>query len=124
MITVNMSPHAGMDMAFEVCQNAGVQDLFDQLDEATSNEGSFTFDGNMIADGEINPANFDAGTYTVTYTLSNEDCTDTTTLTIIVLESAYAGTDMDLSVCMDAGEQNLFDFLSADADTNGEFSLR
>ena len=123
MITVNMSPDAGMDMAFEVCQNAGVQDLFAQLDDATSDEGSFTYDGDIITDGEMNPADFDAGTYTVTYTLSNENCTDTADFVITVLDAANAGMNMDLTVCMNDDVQNLFDFISVDADDNGEFTL-
>lgn len=123
MITVNMTPDAGMDMAFEVCQNAGIQNLFDQLDDSTSDEGSFTLNGDTIADGEMNPADFEPGTYTVTYTLSNENCTDTSDFTITVLDAANAGEDMDISVCMNDDVQNLFEFLSVDADTNGEFTL-
>jgi len=122
-ITVNASPDAGMDMAFDVCQNAGVQNLFDQLDDATSDEGSFTLEGDVIEDGMMNPANFEAGTYTIIYTLSNDNCTDTAEFTITVQDAANAGMDMDLTVCMNDGVQNLSDFLSADADVDGEFSL-
>lgn len=122
-VTVNDSPDAGDDMAVAVCQNDDVVDLFTLLSDDTDMTGSFALDGNIITDGLMNPANFDAGDYSVTYTLENENCVDTATFTITVQDAAFAGMDMDIAVCQNDGVQNLFDFLSVDADTNGEFTL-
>ena len=122
-VTVNDSPDAGDNMAVAVCQNDDVVDLFTLLSGDTDMTGSFTLDGNIITDGLMNPANFDAGDYSVTYTLENENCVDTATFTITVQDAAFAGMDMDIAVCQNDGVQNLFDFLSVDADTNGEFTL-
>lgn len=122
-VTVNESPDAGDDMAVAVCQNDDVVDLFTLLSDDTDSTGSFSLNGDVIADGLMNPADFEAGNYAVIYTLENENCTDAATFTITVQDAAFAGMDMDIAVCQNDGVQNLFDFLSVDADTDGEFTL-
>ncbi|MFV8281977.1 gliding motility-associated C-terminal domain-containing protein [Christiangramia marina] len=122
-VTVNESPDAGDDMAVAICQNDDVVDLFSLLSDNTDSTGSFSLNGDVIADGLMNPADFDAGNYAVIYTLENENCTDAATFTITVQDAAFAGMDMEIAVCQNDGVQNLFDFLSVDADTDGEFTL-
>ncbi|MGA8854178.1 MAG: gliding motility-associated C-terminal domain-containing protein, partial [Christiangramia sp.] len=98
-------------------------DLFSFLPTDANPNG--TFEG--YDDGMFSPGMEGAGSFDITYNLTNDSpCTEgeaSATFTITVLESAYAGQGMDPSVCMDAGVQNLFDFLSMDADTTGEFTL-
>ncbi len=105
------------------CRNAEDVTLVDLLPEDANPNG--TFEG--YADGVFSPGMEGVGTFDITYTLTDDSpCTEgeaSATFTITVTESAFAGMDMDLSVCMDAGVQNLFDFLSTDADTTGEFTL-
>lgn len=122
-ITVNESPDAGEGDNLEVCQNAEVQNLFSLLSDGVSTEGSFSINGETITDGMMDPSDFDPETYEVVYTLSNDNCTDTATFEITIKDSANAGADMEIEVCTNNGVQNLFDFLSADADLNGEFTL-
>ena len=58
-----------MDIA--VCQNDGVQNLFDFLSVDADTDGEFTLeDGTVLTDGMMDPSAFDAGTYTVTYTVA------------------------------------------------------
>ena len=106
-----------------ICRNADDVDLFSFLPTDANPNG--TFEG--YDDGMFSPGMEGAGSFDITYNLTNDSpCTEgeaSATFTITVLESAYAGQGMDPSVCMDAGVQNLFDFLSMDADTTGEFTL-
>lgn len=125
MITVNESPDAGVGGTAEVCQNADVVDLFGLLAEGNDMSGTFSLDGSTITDGMMDPSDFDPDTYDVTYTVMNDDetCSDSATFSITVKDAANAGDDMEFDVCMNAGTQDLFGFLSADADTDGEFTL-
>ncbi|WP_170106659.1 gliding motility-associated C-terminal domain-containing protein [Christiangramia gaetbulicola] len=121
---VDSIPAAIGDIADQTyCRNAEDVTLVDLLPEDANPNG--TFEG--YADGVFSPVMEGVGTFDITYTLTDDSpCTDgeaSATFTITVTESAFAGMDMDLSVCMDAGVQNLFDFLSTDADTTGEFTL-
>ena len=122
-VTVDEAPDAGEDLTLTVCQNAEDQNLFDLLDDDTDTDGTFTVDGNTLENGLLNPSDFDPSTFDVTYTLSNETCDDTATISITIRDAANAGEDMDIAYCMSDDVQNLFDFISADADTNGTFSL-
>ncbi|QYA25369.1 gliding motility-associated C-terminal domain-containing protein [Gramella sp. MT6] len=105
------------------CRNAEDVTLVDLLPADANPNG--TFEG--YEDGIFSPGMEGVGTFDITYTLTDDSpCTEgeaSATFTITVTESAFAGMDMDLSVCTDAGTQNLFDFLSTDADTTGEFTL-
>ncbi len=124
-ITVNEAPDAGDGKPLEVCQNADAVDLFAQLEDGIDTDGTFTLDGNTITDGLMNPSDYDPATYEVTYTLMNADetCSDSSIFSITIKDAANAGGDMEFDVCMNAGTQDLFSFLSADADTDGEFTL-
>ncbi|WP_162430898.1 gliding motility-associated C-terminal domain-containing protein [Christiangramia aestuarii] len=106
-----------------ICRNAEDVDLFSFLPEDANPNG--TFEG--YEDGIFSPGMEGAGTFDITYSLTDDSpCTEgeaSETFTITVTESAFAGMDMDLNVCMDAGVQDLFLSLSADADTTGEFTL-
>ncbi|MFV8224966.1 gliding motility-associated C-terminal domain-containing protein [Christiangramia aquimixticola] len=106
-----------------VCKNADDIDLFSLLSDDANPNGEFE----GYEDGIFSPGMMSAGDFVITYTLTEDSpCTTgnaSTSFTITVLDSAYAGTDMELSVCGDAEVQNLYDFLSVDADTNGEFTL-
>lgn len=120
--TINAAPNAGENFSFSICQNADNLDLMSTLAEGVSTGGSFQFEDNPIPGNTINPSDFEPGEYAIPYVLSNGNCSDLSVLTLIILDAANAGDDMDLTVCMNAEVQNLFDFLSADADTNGEFT--
>ncbi|MDR5591734.1 gliding motility-associated C-terminal domain-containing protein [Christiangramia sp. SM2212] len=105
-----------------ICRNAEDVDLFSFLPADANPNG--TFEG--YEDGVFSPMMSGAGTFDITYTLTDDSpCTEgeaSATFTLTVLESAFAGMDMDLSVCMDDDTQDLFSFLSVDADDNGEFT--
>ncbi|SDS55043.1 gliding motility-associated C-terminal domain-containing protein [Gramella sp. MAR_2010_147] len=106
-----------------ICRNAEDVDLFSFLPEDANPNG--TFEG--YEDGIFSPGLEGEGSFEITYTLTDDSpCTvgeASATFTITVLESAFAGMNMDLSVCMDEDAQDLFSFLSIDADTTGEFTL-
>ncbi|WP_299156869.1 gliding motility-associated C-terminal domain-containing protein, partial [uncultured Christiangramia sp.] len=106
-----------------ICRNAEDVDLFSYLPEGANLNG--TFEG--YEDGTFSPTMMGEGDFEITYTLTDDSpCTTgeaSATFTITVQDAAFAGMDMDIAVCQNDGVQNLFDFLSVDADTNGEFTL-
>ena len=106
-----------------ICRNADDVDLYSFLPADANPNGSFE----GYEDGIFSPTMEGEGSFEITYTLTDDSpCTEgeaSATFTVTVIESAFAGMDMDPSVCMDAGVQDLFGFLSADADTTGEFTL-
>ncbi|MCM8567788.1 gliding motility-associated C-terminal domain-containing protein [Gramella jeungdoensis] len=104
-----------------VCQNDDAFDLFTLLPDGADASGSFE----GYEDGMFDPAVQGEGSFDITYSVRDvENCAaGEASFTVTVTDAAFAGTDMDLSVCMNAGVQNLFDFLSADADMDGEFTL-
>ena len=127
-ITVSESPEAGEGNSNpeQVCGNLETFDLFTLIDSDADIDGDFTINGEIVSNGQIQPTNLSPDDYIYIYTVNNGDddaCTDTATFSITITDAADAGMDMDLSICMNAGVQNLFDALSADADTNGEFTL-
>ncbi len=104
----------------ELCLNDDPVNLFDYLAEGTLETGSF--DG--YADGIFDPSVEGEGSFDVTYAVRGEDCSQgQTSFTITVTDSAFAGDDMEFDVCMNAGAQDLYSFLAADADMDGEFTL-
>ncbi|MDT0644799.1 gliding motility-associated C-terminal domain-containing protein [Zunongwangia sp. F363] len=122
-ITLSQSPDAGMDGTMEVCQNAEMQDLYNLLAEDIATTGEFSLDGEVIEEGMMDPSAFDAGTYDVLYTISNENCSDSAIFAVTVLDAANAGEDMEVTYCMNDGAQMLFDEISVDADADGTFTL-
>ncbi len=122
-ITVNNAPEAGPNTAVTYCLNAGVQDLTDVLADGTPDNGFFILGENTINGSQFNPSNYEPGVYPVEYIVSNSTCSDFSIITVTITDAANAGEDMELEVCSNDGVQNLFDFLSAEADTNGEFTI-
>src|SRR5690606_6836439 len=64
------------------------------------------------------------GEFSTTYTVANENCTDSATYTVTINEgeAADAGPDVDdLVFCSTDTDLNLFDILSDDAQQNGYF---
>ncbi|MCP9201564.1 gliding motility-associated C-terminal domain-containing protein [Gramella sp. GC03-9] len=100
-ITVTDAAYAGEDMEFDVCMNAGIQDLYLFLSADADMDGEFTYNDEVITDGLMDPSAFEAGEYEVTYTVTAiNDCgDDTATFTITVLEAADAPELNDISFC-------------------------
>jgi gliding motility-associated-like protein len=106
-----------------LCSSDENIDLFNYLSEDSTQGGAF--DG--YEDGTFSPSMMGAGSYEITYTVGEDiPCVEgeaSTTFTIQVLQGANAGEDMDVTVCNNQTVQDLFNFISADADMDGEFTL-
>ncbi|MGM0932128.1 MAG: gliding motility-associated C-terminal domain-containing protein [Bacteroidota bacterium] len=124
-VTLDDSPNAGATTTYQVCRNAEPFDIVNVMNESIL--------GAAETGGTISPA-LESGTtifdpavdaarqYTYTVSSTNEVCPDDEArITISFIESDYAGEDMDIEVCSNAGPQNLYDFISAEASTTGEF---
>lgn len=89
-IEVLQGADAGEDMTYDVCTNSGIQDLYSLISADADMDGEFTLDGEVIANGSMDPSQFETGTYTVVYSVTADDdqCggTATSTLTITVNE--------------------------------------
>ncbi|PRX40189.1 gliding motility-associated C-terminal domain-containing protein [Salegentibacter salegens] len=96
-ITFAQGANAGEDMAVTVCSNDGQQDLYDLISADADIDGEFTLEGEVVADGIMDPAGFEAGTYEVIYTVTageNAECggDDMSTITITLGEAPEAPT--------------------------------
>ncbi|MDT0675638.1 gliding motility-associated C-terminal domain-containing protein [Autumnicola musiva] len=100
-VEVFQSANAGMDMNISVCSNDGVQNLSDFISEEANQDGEFSLDGEVIADATMNPADFEAGTYTVIYTVpAISDCgEDTAEFTVTVSAPSDAPEVTDQTFC-------------------------
>ncbi|MEO2072302.1 MAG: hypothetical protein ABGW99_13290, partial [Zunongwangia sp.] len=125
-ITVNApaDANAGDDMAFDACVNESI-DLSAYLSDDAITSGEFT--GDMVTDGMFMATA--AGTYTVTYTVDeNDSCVNagtsdsaTFTITVNTPADANAGDDMAFDACVNESI-DLSAYLSDDAITSGEFT--
>ncbi|SDS05009.1 gliding motility-associated C-terminal domain-containing protein [Christiangramia echinicola] len=107
-----------------ICRNAEDVDLFSFLPADANPNG--TFEG--YDNGVFSPSMEGAGTFTITYSLSDDSpCTEgtaTADFIITVTESAYAGMDVTVpDACTNDTEVDLNGSISADADAGGVFTL-
>lgn len=126
-VYINEAPNAGADISEDFCVNAeteipSAEDfLAAYADDERDQNGTFepTLE-ELAADFEANPF----GTFTTVYSVSNDNCTDTATLSVTVTEEvpANAGGNVEETVCSTAGVQNLTDFLGEGAIAGGSFS--
>ncbi len=105
-----------------LCSSDADLNLYTLLSEDANPNG--VFEG--YENGIFSPSTIGAGTYEVTYSVTEDaPCVvgeASTTFTIEVLQGANAGEDMQVTICDNQGAQNLFDYISADADMDGTFS--
>ncbi|UAB84665.1 gliding motility-associated C-terminal domain-containing protein [Zunongwangia sp. SCSIO 43204] len=99
-VTVTVIPpvNAGDDASTEVCSNDASLDLFTLLSGDADTDGTFTLDGADI-NGQFDPANYTAGTYTITYTVADDCTTDDATFTITLTDQPEAPVVADQEFC-------------------------
>ncbi|WP_081208793.1 gliding motility-associated C-terminal domain-containing protein [Salegentibacter sediminis] len=123
-VTVYESIPAEIDPIDDVtlCSIDDDQDLFFFLPEGADTNGYFE----GYEDGMFSPSTTGAGEFEVTYTLDETSPCVTgeasATFTITVLETVTAGEDMTANFCTTDGEQDLYNFLAAEASAEGEFT--
>ncbi|APG61138.1 gliding motility-associated C-terminal domain-containing protein [Christiangramia salexigens] len=122
-ITVNQATDAGDDLELTICQNEVDFNLYTLLASDIDKNGTFFYNGEIIQNGLLNPSDFEAGDFQLEYITLNSNCSDSANLDLTIRDAANAGEDMDLSVCMNDGVQDLYTFLSVNADTSGDFTL-
>ena len=96
--------------------------LLSLLDEGVSQTGTFSPTAEQLAQQYQNDTD-GVGDFTTTYTLSAEECGGSVQLTISVIEEvpANAGDDVTLEFNVTDEAQNLYTFLTAEANTEGVF---
>ncbi|MGY5848996.1 gliding motility-associated C-terminal domain-containing protein [Salegentibacter sp. F14] len=123
-VTVYESIPAEIDPIDDVtlCSIDDDQDLYSFLPDGADTNGYFE----GYEDGMFSPSATGAGEFEVTYTLDETSPCVTgeasATFTITVLETVTAGQDMTASFCETDGEQNLYNFLDAEASAEGDFT--
>ncbi|WP_010230164.1 immunoglobulin domain-containing protein, partial [Gillisia marina] len=121
-------PNAGDDVNETVCETElnNPADLIAQFNALlVGRDLGGTFSDDTIAELTAQFTSNPIGVFTTTYTVDNGSCTDSAQITVTVIEAtpAEAGDDQELAFCSTDGIQNLFDFLSADANPNGTFTF-
>lgn len=126
-VTLDDSPNAGATTSVTVCENGDSFDILDVLNPSIlgpADEGGTVSPALASGTTVFDPSVDAAGSYRYIVSSTNEACPDDeAVITIKITESAYAGEDMELDVCMNDEPVNLFEKISADADMNGEFTL-
>ncbi len=128
-IIVRQDPDAGEDNSITYCTNdlpatqteqEMEQIYLDLLTAGVSTTGTFE---PSIADITSDYNTSPVGSFTTTYTVSNEQCEDSVELSLIVEDAvpADAGPDTTVNFCRVAGAQDLMDFLDPDTNPNGYF---
>ncbi|APS37701.1 gliding motility-associated C-terminal domain-containing protein [Salegentibacter sp. T436] len=115
--------NAGEIEDLTICSTEEDIDLYSLISDEANENGYFE----GYENGIFSPTMNEAGSYEITYVVdSTTACVegeDSTTFTIEVQQGANAGEDMNVTVCSNDGQQDLFSLISADADTDGEFTL-
>ncbi len=100
--TILQAPNAGEDMVLPVCTNQDTINLFERLSADADTTGEFDLDGTVLTEGKMNPSDYNAGTYTVIYTVpsNNEVCSnDTAEFTVTINEVPATPDATDLEFC-------------------------
>ncbi|WP_423818164.1 gliding motility-associated C-terminal domain-containing protein [Salinimicrobium sp. TIG7-5_MAKvit] len=92
------------------------------LDEGVSRNGTFSPNAGQLAQQYQNDED-GLGDFTTTYTLGEDECEASVLLTISIVasEEANAGQDVSLEFAIDDETQNLYSFLTSEAQTSGTF---
>jgi len=92
------------------------------LDEGVSQNGTFSPNAGQLAQQYQNDED-GLGDFTTTYTLGEDECEASVVLTVSIVasEEANAGQDVSLEFAIDDETQNLYSFLTSEAQTSGSF---
>lgn len=99
-------PNAGLSTTLAICNSDAPLDLFNTLGSADLN-GIWTGPGGVTSNGIYTPGVSAAGNYTYTIPGSPPCITASAVVTVSAFVPTNAGTDGTLSLCSDAGPQNL-----------------
>jgi len=115
---------AGINESFETCQDGDVLNLFDELGGTPDVTGTWSGPEGYTAtdnNGTINPMTAASGDYVYTVA-ANGSCEEVTaTVAVTIVPISNAGDDVDTFVCAGENTTSLFNLLSGDAQTTGEF---
>lgn len=122
---------AGINGEIEICEsgiNSTVTiDLFDILLGSPDNTGSwsgpFATTNGHVGTVDITSMTSGGSPYQFIYSVSSEGCpTKTSTVSVIIAESANAGTDSQLNLCVTSPQVDLFDHLDGTPEPGGAWS--
>ncbi|EDP72186.1 hypothetical protein FBALC1_13832 [Flavobacteriales bacterium ALC-1] len=127
--TVYEEYQAGNDKTISVCSDEAVFNLFDELDGNPNSNGTWAGPNGFVSttnDVNFDPSLFEQGDYF--YTVPNNGngadliCSGSQAIiTVVILDNANAGSDMDATVCKSDLQVDLLDLLDDLADTGGVF---
>ncbi len=120
-VTVVEGPNAGCSAVQSVCSSASAFTLFQFLNSngciADAN-GVWTAPDGLPFSGQFDPATDNAGVYTYVVPAIGSCQADTATVTVIVEQAPFAGTDATLGICSSADAVSLISLLPG-ADAGG-----
>ncbi len=122
-VTVNVvtAANAGVSTSLVLCATDGIIDLHDALGGATDPSGTW-MTGLAPFNGQFDPATMSSGVYTYTVA-GTPPCMDATaSVTILVIPPPNAGTDGEVTACIDGPPVLLFPALNGSPDPGGSWS--
>ena len=126
-VTIDDSPNAGATTAVTLCENGDPVDLVSLLNPSILGDADTggTFSPALTSGTTMfDPGVDTAGRYTYRVVSTEGSCPDDIAIiTITITPSANAGEDMEFDLCTNQGTVSLSEYLSANADTTGEFTM-
>ncbi len=129
VFTVYEEYQAGQDKTINVCSEADVFNLFDELEGNPNSNGTWTGPNGFVSstsDVNFDPSLFEQGDYIYTVPENGNGidlfcASNQAIVTVVILDVANAGSDMEATICKSDLQINLFDFLDDLADSGGAF---
>ncbi|GLB50119.1 gliding motility-associated C-terminal domain-containing protein [Neptunitalea lumnitzerae] len=122
-VSVFNPPNAGTFTGAVVnCSTTGQFDLSTLLDGTQDTGGTWLDSTNTPIVNPIDVANYAAGSYTYTYSVTNVCGNDTEDVTIVFPEDPDAGTNSTFDICITSASADLFTLLGGTPDSGGVWS--
>ncbi|MGB1206957.1 MAG: proprotein convertase P-domain-containing protein, partial [Chitinophagales bacterium] len=119
-ISLTASPNAGTDSSFEICDTDASFDLINELNGSPENGGIWTDSNGNAVSSTFNPQNDVADTFT--YTVSNGNCSNSSTLTVDIVATPNAGQSVGATFCVSDLPINLIDYLGNSPQNGGTWT--
>lgn len=119
IVNVVNAPNAGTSTALTLCSTGNTIDLVDALGATTDPNGTWSAEG---FNGQFDPATMSSGIYTYTVAGMPPCMNATASVTVLVRTAPDAGSDGEVTACVNGPAVVLFDGLNGTPDMGGTWS--
>ncbi|MFT3884701.1 MAG: gliding motility-associated C-terminal domain-containing protein [Flavobacteriales bacterium] len=122
-VTIVPAPNAGTNGTNTVCSTAPAFSLFSRLGGTPNTGGTWTAPGGaVLPSGTFTPGTSTPGVYTYTVTGTAPCANAQSTVTVIVVQAADAGTNGSVTLCSNSPSEALFGHLGGTPDPSGTWT--